>query len=142
MKKSKMKQVTVRLDNKQYEDLKAAADEMTRYLKATGNPLTLERFVILLIELGIYSAEKVKDGNIELGIAEAMLAAEKRGAEWRDKHLEKTVDEALEWERGAMLITTAKVIPQEELDAAGITITISDKVLSDDKNNDGPAISG
>lgn len=125
-----MKKVTIRLTDLQHKDLTDAASEMTNYLKAGGNPFTLERFVVLLIEMGIYSAEKVKDGNIELGISEAMMAAEQRGCDWAYKHLGKgwTTAEVLEYERAAALLPTAKVVPQDELDAAGITITITDKV--------------
>lgn len=128
--KKGMKKVTVRLTDQQHRDLTDAAAEMTTYMKASGNPFTLERFVVLLIELGIYSAEKVKDGNIELGIAEAMMAAEMRGCSWAYKHLGKgwTMEEVLEYERQAALLPTAKAVPDEELEAAGITISITDKV--------------
>lgn len=125
-----MKKITIRLTDLQHKDLTEAAAEMTTYMKASGNPFTLERFVVLLIEMGIYSAEKVKDGNIELGIAEAMMAAEQRGCDWAYKHLGKgwTAEEVLEYEREAALMTTARAISQDELDAAGITISITDKV--------------
>lgn len=128
--KKGMKKLTVRLTDQQHRDLTDAAAEMTNYMKAGGNPFTLERFVVLLIEMGIYSAEKVKDGNIELGIAEAMMAAEQRGCDWAYKHLGKgwTAEEVLEYERQAALMVTAKVIPDKELAAAGITISITDKV--------------